>query len=530
MASLIPADFDTTTLPHSEQRVVAAFLDGLPADCLVLPQLRIKDRGADRETDVVLICPDSGVLMVEVKGGVVNVSGNTWTSNGVEIKDPVQQAEDAKHGLLRYLRASTIGTSVFYIDHAIALPDVVCPAEGLGPSAPRRLVFDKLDLEHPVRAVARILRENEPVPGDRVQAFVRALLPAVTLDTADGNYYNAATAAMDETTRERLALARSMDANSRVLVSGGAGSGKTWLVRDWARRAEARGERTAVVCFNRPMADRLAGEIGNDESTVDSYHNLAVRLLEPFGFEVPTDPDPQWWETVPTEALLAHADGVGTPFDTIIVDEAQDLRPAWLDSLRVLLDPEGPQRLLMVMDPAQAIYTSEWSDLVEFFRATLEVNLRNSRSIGALCARLGGPTTLQDNPAGPAPDFHRATGNKELRKHVERTIDHLLEDEKVHPSEIAVLTTHTSTRDALIGTVTGATSLTRWEERDSGSVLCETIHRTKGLEWTAVIIASLDDPISEQLLYIGASRPRMHLTLIGAENMRDAGLHRLTGH
>jgi len=49
-------------------------------------------------------------------------------------------------------------------------------------------------------------------------------------------------------------------------------------------------------------------------------------------------------------------------------------------------------------------------------------------------------------------------------------------------------------------------------------VLCETIHRTKGLEWTAVILATLDDPIDPQLLYIGASRPRMHLTLIGPES------------
>ena len=71
----------------------------------------------------------------------------------------------------------------------------------------------------------------------------------------------------------------------------------------------------------------------------------------------------------------------------------------------------------------------------------------------------------------------------------------------------------------------GEPTLTRWEDRHATSVLCETIHRTKGLEWTAVIIATLDDPIDETLLYVGATRPRMHLTLIGPESLaRAAGV------
>ena len=38
-----------------------------------------------------------------------------------------------------------------------------------------------------------------------------------------------------------------LDTNRRVLVNGGAGTGKTMLALQWARQALARNERTLVV-------------------------------------------------------------------------------------------------------------------------------------------------------------------------------------------------------------------------------------------------------------------------------------------
>jgi KaiC/GvpD/RAD55 family RecA-like ATPase len=58
-----------------------------------------------------------------------------------------------------------------------------------------------------------------------------------------------ATRRINDATRARLGALQTLDANARVLVVGGAGSGKTWLVVEWARRAAARGERTLVITF-----------------------------------------------------------------------------------------------------------------------------------------------------------------------------------------------------------------------------------------------------------------------------------------
>jgi DNA helicase IV len=45
------------------------------------------------------------------------------------------------------------------------------------------------------------------------------------------------------------------------------------------------------------------------------------------------------------------------------------------------------------------------------------------------------------------------------------------------------------------------------------------VHRAKGLESSAVILVALDDEIDDRLLYVGASRARLWLTVVGTEEL-----------
>jgi DNA helicase IV len=55
-----------------------------------------------------------------------------------------------------------------------------------------------------------------------------------------------------------------------------------------------------------------------------------------------------------------------------------------------------------------------------------------------------------------------------------------------------------------------------WEGGQSTTVICENVHRVKGLEFDYVILAaSAADTVSDALLYVGASRAIAGLTLIG---------------
>jgi hypothetical protein len=62
-----------------------------------------------------------------------------------------------------------------------------------------------------------------------------------------------------------------------------------------------------------------------------------------------------------------------------------------------------------------------------------------------------------------------------------------------------------------------------WESRDPMAIVCENVHRIKGLEYDHVILVvhDPDGPISDELLYVGASRAVMSLTVIGPPEVGD---------
>jgi hypothetical protein len=63
---------ENPTFAHpSEQEVWENLRDALPGDALLLANLRIIDQKKDHEADLVVLLPDLGILVLEVKGGSV---------------------------------------------------------------------------------------------------------------------------------------------------------------------------------------------------------------------------------------------------------------------------------------------------------------------------------------------------------------------------------------------------------------------------------------------------------------------------
>ncbi|HRB03078.1 MAG TPA: NERD domain-containing protein/DEAD/DEAH box helicase [Ilumatobacteraceae bacterium] len=524
MATLLPADFDLTLLPTSEQRVCKAFLLGLDATWFVVPSVPIVVDGTDCEIDVVLVSPHRGVIAVEVKGGVISIEKGRWIQNGYPLsKSPTQQITKAKHNLMKRLRSTGVELEGMFVCHAVALPDVgSVPPGGLGPDTPAETVFAKPQLEFPTVAVNGLLREHGPIPPERIARLLAALRPDIALEGDEGQVLQWAGKQLDAETRVHLANVCGLDKNHRVLVTGGAGTGKTMLVIDWAKRAIRRGERTAVVCFNKPIADQLQRSLAGTDAMVGTYHDIAVRLLEPHGFRVGASPTPEYWLNVPTDALAFHTERIGTPFDTIIVDEGQDIYPQWFESLERLLDPRGPRNLLVVADPAQAIYVRPWTPPADMMELPMVYNLRNCGAIAKLVQRLGGPAPLPSAPYGDAVVHRYAGGHKEVRKRVRDAVHELSQTYGIPFSQIAVLTTHTNLRDALLDGQIDGCPLVRWADRSEDSVLCETVHRTKGLERTAVILVDMSGEPDKVLLYVGVSRAVSVLRLVGPQALAHA--------
>ena len=91
----------------SEREVVAALRAQLLPDELLLEGVRITDpKNGDVEADLIVLFPDAGAAIIEVKGGEVSYEGGEWFTRRKNYSrriHPVQQARGAKHALRRYL-------------------------------------------------------------------------------------------------------------------------------------------------------------------------------------------------------------------------------------------------------------------------------------------------------------------------------------------------------------------------------------------------------------------------------------------
>ena len=91
----------------SEREVVEALRDQLLPGELLLEGVRITDpKNGDIEADLIVLFPDAGAAVLEVKGGEVSYENGEWLTRRKNYSrriHPVQQARGAKHSLRRYL-------------------------------------------------------------------------------------------------------------------------------------------------------------------------------------------------------------------------------------------------------------------------------------------------------------------------------------------------------------------------------------------------------------------------------------------
>ena len=107
MARFIP-EVSPEDIVHDSERVVYEALRGLPTGFVVLhsfPWLRpTRDLSGEPlregEADFVILHPERGLLVLEVKGGRPEWVGRVWRRGGKELHDPFDQARRSRYALL----------------------------------------------------------------------------------------------------------------------------------------------------------------------------------------------------------------------------------------------------------------------------------------------------------------------------------------------------------------------------------------------------------------------------------------------
>lgn len=518
------------------ERQVWQALQSLPENVAVFAQVRVLDeRRIAREADLVVAWPGVGIAVLEVKGGGVWTEGGEWFSQDSNdevhaIKDPILQASRAGHALRTFVEGQQAHWPGHWITMAV-LPDTALPRWFRSPDAPPERWLDRhglADIAARIQAAAYDELASDTWGVADLEGLVQVLehkLPRPAAREAAA----AVQARADLVTRDQYAILRALRSNNRITVSGGPGTGKTWLALEHARTETLHGARVALLCFNRALAvalQRSAATWPEDEqpAVISTLHRLAMDWT---GETVP-DPIPDgFFDGLPTRLrAVASERPPDERFDIVLVDEAQDFAAPWWDAVHALLaDPQDSQ-LVVFRDDEQSLYGRAPIELAHAVAVELRENVRNTRQIAGLLAAIpGGELDTCRGLDGPSVQFHE-TAAEDVADRAASIADALIAAGAWQPGDVALLTTwRRHPRQRALADVLGPEGFSALLA-EGRELAVSTVQSFKGLERPVVVLA-VDGfhraAESDDVLRVGASRAT-HLLIVVADRavLRDS--------
>lgn len=425
MARLIPAFVDDHT-PPGERDVFNMLADG-PDDWVVLHSLDLApwNRNLRTEIDFVIIVPDTGILCVEVKSQTnVFYDGTRWFPAEIR-RSPFKQAVDGRFTFYRRLQCIIPAFARIPVVHCCIFPRATFDLQPNMSVVTHELMdsrtfraFEsseafctdlKFRVQRSIEVDTTLRHMSNPLSASEVDAIVSACVPVQKRRLG----------AREEIRRREEEIAAILrkqqqpvlilaELNERVRVSGGAGTGKTLIAMEAARRAAERGHRTALLCFNQFVGDWMRWKMAeNGPMPPNLVVGRAIQVMATMsGLTVPKSPSASYWDNempMLLEERLTDPDfKAAASFDYVVLDEAQDLltRPQLLnclwqflrggiDSGSFLLLGDFDHQVLAGHDTMQ-VALDAIDRTARPVRWHLSENCRNYRIVGETAVRLGG--------------------------------------------------------------------------------------------------------------------------------------------
>lgn len=518
------------SLKGGEKSFVQVLADGLSDSWFIFTRQDLWAPNRPYEIDVLVMHEKYGFLAMEVKDGPVRIQEGEWYRREKHFDpSPVRQAQNAALAFRDYLRKNSVSLGHVQIPHAVVLPDVLSLEGTLPPSCTEEMLFLNPRYENIESVIIDCIYasgKKHPLSVEQIQDFYRVVLPTVDFKwdpEARRRYSNEAMARISD---EQIRALRSLDINDRVLVSGVAGSGKTRLALLWAHQSARAGRNTLLSCYNDPLGRYL-------QSVSSPYPTLTVgpflRTVSQFPgiplLEEPTDPEEldHFWNVQMIDHLYEYSEQSEIKFDTIVIDERQDFNDEWMEIVEKLLIDEH-SKILCVADPNQDLYDrgffmpeggSSWS------LAELRINCRNTREIAKFVSQFGGGVSASASPEGDPVEIISVNNESDFIDAVLNAVRIVYIAQCESALDVVVITGTAAERNLFYELDTTELNFGKWEDRSEHLIACETVKRAKGIEAGHVIFATLNENIRNNELYVGTSRARTKLVIVGPKSFED---------
>lgn len=517
------------------------------------------------EIDFLILIPDGGVYVMEVKGGDVKCIDGVWHyTNKYNVTNtsnvgPFNQARDAMFSLHSAIEKE------FGKGHKFTriLSGFFC--------AFPHICFDKYSVEY---EPWQILDKDSIING--TQPFFENLVNQFKNKHKNQRWYSEQDSLPDENdlnalcnflrgdfervrtpkerleefdrevkkyTEEQYRILDSIQLNERSVTQGSAGTGKTMIAMESAVRAASEGKMVFLTCYNRFIGEWMQRQLEEwkDKITVSNLHGFLFEQSQGFDYNKSQSNTQDFYSKyLPNLLKVIYQKGINKKFDKLIVDEGQDLiREEYLSLFDSMLKgglQNGNWEIYGDFEN-QAIYAqltrTEMLDLLkgsgQHSNFLLKINCRNTKQVGEETSLISGfekPPFLLEHLEGIPVEYIFYKDDAHQKSLLTQQLQNF-STSKLPFNELMIISPR-KFENSCASSVPG-NSIREIKNNSEVSPTQSffgfaTVQSYKGMESNYIVITDIEDlssKIAKSLLYVGMSRARYGLILFISEIMRN---------
>lgn len=525
-----PREFD----PKSRENLMFTALEKLPDEYYVVHSFQIskvkEDNSIfDSEADFVIFHRNKGILCIEAKATQVLYRNGEWTyGNGKAMHSggPFAQARRNMYAIRDYMREHDMEN---IIDNCKFLNAVWFPLVSesyirglhLPSEASPNLVLTEEALYDPEPYLDKIFSISER--GKTETTINEKMAARIVNEILCPQFDIAPTASFDTDTKhiifhrllkEQASVLNFLEEQKTAIINGAAGTGKTLVAVEKAKRHALRGEKVLFLCFNTQLKNHLAENYANENIDFNTIAGFACRLCH--------TPQPEY-DTL-NSVLMTMWENDSFPYQHVIVDEGQDFgmenieESDILDTLKTIIeDTKENGSFYVFYDKLQLIQARKLPGFLADAdcKLTLYRNCRNTENIAKTSLRPiseRSPKLMENCIVGVPAKMHFCSSADSVLGAIDETIDNLYAD---GIRNIVILTCKTENDSILTPYLVNGQYPT-----GKNVIRFTTCRKFKGLEADAVILVDLEENTfignggqNVFRYYVGTSRARLRLDI-----------------
>ena len=483
----------------------------------------------ESETDFVIFHPQKGVLCLEAKAGQVKYEDGLWKYGSGKIMShdgPFNQSSSNKWKLCKYIKENGIeyllGRCKFL--HAVWFPsvvkekfqDVYLPSE-----ADLNLMLTSESFEHLEEEISKIFaiqlpnRSETNLSKKDIQIILnRVLAPSFNLISLSQMRMNHNKLVFKRMLKEQVALLNYLEEQKSAIINGLAGTGKTVMALEKAKRHADNGEKVLFLCYNVNLKNYLREAYAHDNIAFYTIDGLACRLCDTQSANY------KRLEETLEEMYMEN----NFPYRHIIIDEGQDFGKNQMEEIELInllkanvLDDESKEgSFYLFYDMNQMVQAENIPEYISKAdcKLTLYKNCRNTQNIAETSMRMLGiekrPKLFDGAVLGDLSEMCFASSKSETIYMLNKIIE---KNWELGYQDITILSCKTLESSAISEECSNNIYLYKGKR-----IPVSTCRKFKGLEADSIIMIDMDYELfsknSEQILYVGSSRARYKLACV----------------